>query len=95
MSTKNIKLSSLLIEEQKLLKNINENHKKSKSILSNNLHLRSDLKIIRQQILDIISPQLNEGLTLYQIVKSELGVVDGRYNKIYDLVTRTGKIELN
>lgn len=92
MSVKNLtmkNLASLLSEESELLKKIGENRKTSSKLLSNNRHLRSELLKIRKEIVDNVKKEMQEGAkSLYQVVKESLGVIDSRYNKIYDLINK-------
>lgn len=85
-------LASLLQEEQKLLDQIGENRKTSRKLLSNNRHLREELDYVRKEIVDNVVSQMGNGKkSLYQVVKEALGKIDGRYNKIYDLINKEEK----
>jgi hypothetical protein len=82
-------LASLLIEEQKILKEISENRKSSKKLLTNNRQLRQQLLDIRKEIVDdVVAEMNNNNKSLYQVVKESLGTIDSRYNKIYDLINK-------
>ncbi len=90
MTTQN--LASLLEEEQKLLKEIGENRKSSRKLLSKNRQLREELEYVRKEIVDSVVSQMGDGQkSLYQVVKEALGKIDGRYNKIYDLINKENK----
>ena len=82
-------LASLLTEEQKILKEISENRKSSKKLLTNNRQLRQKLTDIRKEIVDdVVTEMNNSNKSLYQVVKEALGKIDSRYNKIYDLINK-------
>ena len=82
-------LAQLLDKEQKLLKQIRKNRDNSKNLLSNNRQLRRELGKVGQEIIDIVTSEMDEGKkSLYQVVKDSLGVIDGRYNRIYDLINK-------
>lgn len=82
-------LASLLTEEQKILKEISENRKSSKKLLTNNRQLRQKLSDIRKEIVDDVVAEMNSSnKSLYQVVKDALGKIDSRYNKIYDLINK-------
>lgn len=82
-------LASLLTEEQKILKEISENRKSSKKLLTNNRQLRQKLTDIRKEIVDdVVAEMNNSNKSLYQVVKEALGKIDSRYNKIYDLINK-------
>ena len=87
MTTQN--LASLLEEEQKLLKEISENRKSSRKLLSKNRQLREELAFVRKEIVESVVTEMGDGQkSLYQVVKEALGKIDGRYNKIYDLINK-------
>lgn len=82
-------LASLLTEEQKILKEISENRKSSKKLLTNNRQLRQKLSDVRKEIVDdVVAEMNNSNKSLYQVVKEALGKIDSRYNKIYDLINK-------
>ena len=82
-------LASLLKEEQKILGKISGNRKTSRSLLSNNRHLREELEYVRKEIVDGVVEEMGDGKkSLYQVVKESLGEIDSRYNKIYDLINQ-------
>lgn len=82
-------LASLLEEEQKILKEISGNRKSSRELVSKNRQLREELENIRKEIVNDVSKEMEDGQkSLYQVVKEALGVIDGRYNKIYDLINK-------
>lgn len=85
-------LASLLDEEQKLLKEIGDNRKNSRKLLARNRQLREELEYIRKEIVDSVVSEMGDGQkSLYQVVKEALGKIDGRYNKIYDLINKESK----
>ena len=82
-------LASLLEKEQTLLDKIGGNRKITRTLLSNNLQLREELTAVRHEIVESVTSEMETNKkSLYRVVKESLGKIDGRYNKIYDLINK-------
>jgi len=81
-------IAKLLEKEQNLLTMVSQNRATSRKLLSKNRHFREELTLVRKKIVDDVVAEMEHGKSLYQVVKEALGKIDGRYNKIYDLINK-------
>ena len=81
-------IAKLLEKEQNLLTMVSQNRATSRKLLSKNRHFREELTLVRKKIVDDVVAKMETGKSLYQVVKEALGKIDGRYNKIYDLINK-------